>query len=144
MFECWPLGRQTQRAKAPFFISPLVHSHRAWHKTSYDANDSRLLLFVSAENSQLKRSPHNLTPPAVHFCPITSPHLAQQESAGHEYVACFVLFPIIFLFSPCRKPLWKRMRNKAPSYPSARVRVNRSSVVKTRWQQAHLLQPSSK
>lgn len=58
---------------------------------SYDANDGRLWLFVSGLNSQLKRSSHNLTLPAVHFCPITSPHLAQQESAGHEYIAfCFV------------------------------------------------------
>lgn len=78
--------------------------------------------FVSPQNSQLKRSSHNLTLPAVHFCPITSPHLAQQGSACHENIAFFFFFVsccFSLFFFLCREPLCKWMRNKAPSYPSA-------------------------
>lgn len=47
------------------------------YRMSCDLNDSMFVLFVSELNFLLKFSSLS-TLPALHFCPITSPHLAQQ------------------------------------------------------------------
>lgn len=80
-------------------------------------------VFVSETNKfPLNSSSQSLTLPAVHFCPITNPHLAQQESR----------IPWIKPLSLCGKTLMKGRQIKRRLIRGGPMCVNGSDVVKTR------------
>lgn len=95
---------------------PHLHDSRSHlHKAFYEILNKYLnvtlvfVVFVSELNKFLLNfSLENLTLPAAHFCPVRSPHLAQQESKN----------PMNKRFS-CREIIHRRMKNKASSYPRA-------------------------